>query len=72
MRQQCAPPWPKFRDCASVLPAADRRPQPGEGLRQAELDMLLDKIAASGIESLTPEERRRLDEASRRLRDEKG
>ncbi|MEZ5231835.1 MAG: DUF6576 domain-containing protein [Acidimicrobiales bacterium] len=47
-------------------------PKPGEGLRQAELDMLLDKIAASGIESLTPEERRRLDEASRRLRDEKG
>lgn len=47
-------------------------PRPGDGLRQAELDMLLDKIAAEGIESLTREERRRLDEASRRLRDEKG
>lgn len=47
-------------------------PKAGDGLRQAELDMLLDKIAANGIESLTPEERRRLDEASRRLRDEKG
>ncbi len=46
-------------------------PKPGDGLRQAELDMLLDKIAANGIESLTPEERRRLDEASRRLRDER-
>lgn len=46
-------------------------PKAGDGLRQAELDMLLDKIAANGIESLTPEERRRLDEASRRLRDEK-
>jgi hypothetical protein len=47
-------------------------PRPGEGLRQAEIDMLLDKIAAEGIDSLTREERRRLDEASRRLRDEKG
>ena len=46
--------------------------RPGEGLRHAEIDVLLDKIAAQGIESLTPEERRRLDEASRRLRDEKG
>jgi hypothetical protein len=47
-------------------------PRPGDGLRQAEIDMLLDKIAAEGIDSLTREERRRLDEASRRLRDEKG
>lgn len=54
---------------AATRPAG---PKPGDGLRQAELDMLLDKIAADGIESLTREERRRLDEASRRLRDEKG
>ncbi len=54
---------------AAVRPAG---PKPGDGLRQAELDMLLDKIAAEGIESLTREERKRLDEASRRLRDEKG
>lgn len=47
-------------------------PKPGEGLHQAELDMLLDKIASEGIGSLTAEERRRLDEASRRLRDERG
>jgi membrane associated rhomboid family serine protease len=36
---------------------------------QAEIDRLLDKISASGIESLTPAERRFLAEESRRLRD---
>lgn len=35
---------------------------------QADMDWLLDKISASGIDSLTAEERRRLDEHSRRLR----
>jgi hypothetical protein len=34
-----------------------------------EVDRLLDKIAVSGMESLTPAERASLDEASRRLRD---
>ncbi|MFN0026981.1 MAG: DUF6576 domain-containing protein [Acidimicrobiales bacterium] len=55
-------------------PAAYRPPpnRPGDGLRQAEVDVLLDKIAEHGIGSLTPEERRRLDEASKRLREEKG
>ena len=67
---------PKKRKLKSVpTSSAAVRPvptvRPGEGLRQAELDMLLDKIAAEGIDSLSPEERRRLDEASRRLRDEK-
>jgi membrane associated rhomboid family serine protease len=33
------------------------------------LDQLLDKISAHGLSSLTPEERRLLDEAARRLRD---
>jgi hypothetical protein len=32
----------------------------------AELDRVLDKISATGIESLTPEERRFLDEVSKR------
>jgi len=57
------PPPPVFR------PAAPGRPT--DGLRQAEIDVLLDKIAAQGIDSLTAEERRRLDEASRRLRDDR-
>lgn len=51
-------PPPVYRPTA---PRADRD-------RQDEIDVLLDKIAAQGIDSLTPEERRRLDEASRRLR----
>jgi len=54
-------PPPVYRPTA---PRADRD-------RQDEIDVLLDKIAAQGIDSLTPEERRRLDEASRRLRDDK-
>jgi membrane associated rhomboid family serine protease len=37
---------------------------------QAEIDRLLDKIAASGLDSLTPDERRRLNDASKRLRGE--
>ncbi|QYG93988.1 hypothetical protein HC251_17135 [Iamia sp. SCSIO 61187] len=37
-------------------------------LEQAELDVLLDKIGQSGIDSLTKEERRRLDELSRKMR----
>ncbi len=37
-------------------------------LEQAELDVLLDKIGQSGIASLSDEERRRLDELSRRMR----
>lgn len=44
-------------------------PQPPE---QREIDMLLDKIAKGGLDSLTPQERRRLDEVSRRWRDERG
>jgi hypothetical protein len=37
---------------------------------QDEIDALLDKIAAQGLDSLTNDERQRLDRASRRLRGE--
>jgi hypothetical protein len=37
---------------------------------QDEIDTLLDKIAAEGLDSLTSDERQRLDRASRRLRGE--
>jgi membrane associated rhomboid family serine protease len=37
----------------------------------AEIDALLDKIAASGLESLSPAERQQLDQASKRLRDDR-
>lgn len=35
---------------------------------QAELDLLLDKISANGMDGLTPDEKRRLNELSKRLR----
>lgn len=47
-------------------------PTAADLLRQAEIDVLLDKISEHGIASLTPDERRRLDEHSRRLREERG
>ena len=38
---------------------------------QAELDMLLDKISANGMDGLTADEKRRLNELSKRLRNRK-
>jgi len=35
---------------------------------QAELDLLLDKISANGMDGLTADEKRRLNELSKRLR----
>jgi len=43
---------------------------PPETHIQDALDRVLDKISATGIESLTPDERRLLDDMSRHLRDE--
>ena len=50
---------------ASIKP---RRP-PDRNPTQAEIDRVLDKISARGIESLTPAERRFLTEMSRKMRD---
>lgn len=51
-------------------PAAKaRRPAPPRDPTRAEIDRVLDKISASGIESLTPAERKFLTEMSRRMRD---
>ncbi len=41
---------------------------PDAAAAQHELDLLLDKISASGLDSLTPDEKRRLNELSKRLR----
>lgn len=49
-------------------PAPPRPPSPDAAAAQAELDRLLDKISAGGLESLTAEEKRRLNELSKRLR----
>lgn len=43
-------------------------PTPDAVAAQAELDILLDKISATGLESLTGDEKRRLNELSKRLR----
>jgi len=42
-----------------------------DAMRQARIDSLLDKIAASGLDSLTPEERKWLNDASKRSRDDR-
>jgi hypothetical protein len=55
---------------ATVTPIRSS-PTSADLLRQAEVDILLDKINEHGINSLTNEERRRLDEHSRRMRDER-
>jgi membrane associated rhomboid family serine protease len=44
------------------------RPSPDAAAAQAELDSLLDKISATGLDSLTADEKRRLNELSKRLR----
>lgn len=59
------------RPPAEVIPMRPAQPTPEDLLRQAEVDILLDKISEHGLDSLTPEERRRLDEHSRRLRGER-
>ncbi len=55
------------------LPRPERAPapQPNAAPRSVEddVDRVLDKISASGLDSLTPDERRLLDEASRELRE---
>jgi len=45
-------------------------PTAADLLRQAEIDVLLDKISEHGIDSLSAAERRRLDELSKRMRDD--
>ena len=52
-----------------VVTPAYRPPVVDRGI-QDEIDTLLDKIAAEGLDSLTSDERQRLDRASRRLRGE--
>jgi hypothetical protein len=49
-------------------PPPPSRPSPDAAAAQAELDQLLDKISESGLESLSSNEKRRLNELSKRLR----
>lgn len=63
---------PKFKVLPGQAPAAPRRDRPAPPKSMAEIDALLDKIARSGIHSLTPEERARLDQSSAELMKRKG
>jgi membrane associated rhomboid family serine protease len=53
---------------AAAQPGRKARQSGGTAKRYDEMDRVLDKISESGLESLTPEERKVLDEASRKLR----
>ena len=57
-----------LRPLATSSVTAERKAASDEGPENDEVDRVLDKISESGMQSLTPEERRLLDEASRRLR----
>ena len=59
---------PSSRDTEphAALPVRQATPRAGNDPVTAELDRVLDKISATGIESLTTEERRFLDEVSKR------
>lgn len=59
-RQVIEGPW--------SAPPPPTRPSPDTAAAQAELDALLDKISAGGLDSLTNHEKRRLNELSKRLR----
>ncbi len=48
--------------------APSTAPSPDAVAAQAELDLLLDKISAGGLDSLTADEKRRLNDLSKRLR----
>jgi hypothetical protein len=50
------------------LPRKPERRGAPPGPTQHEVDRVLDKISASGLDSLTPEERRFLDDQSRKMR----
>lgn len=54
---------------AARASAATKPPRPGRDPAHSEIDRVLDKISARGIESLTPAERRFLAEMSRKMRD---
>jgi membrane associated rhomboid family serine protease len=61
---------PRASRQGGVPPSAQRTKARGEGdpRANAEIDRVLDKIIASGVESLTPAERKFLTEISRRMR----
>jgi membrane associated rhomboid family serine protease len=67
-----AGPWPSSRPGPSSSSRLPQPPPTAEHLAdQAELDSLLDKISDRGMDGLTSEEKRRLNELSKRMRNRK-
>ena len=65
-------PLPRAARGSAPAGAGGTKPRPGADARaHAEIDRVLDKISATGIESLTPAERKFLTEMSRRMRDKR-
>lgn len=62
----------KSSNPSSVVTGPWAPPSPNTSADQLEVDRLLDKISAQGLDSLSAEERRRLKEASERLRRDRG
>lgn len=62
----------KSNSPSSVVTGPWAPPSPSMSADQMEVDRLLDKISAQGIDSLSAEERRRLKDASERLRRDRG
>jgi hypothetical protein len=61
-------PWTRRPTPPTALPQPPGGPSVSD---QVELDNLLDKISASGMDGLTDDEKRRLNELSKRLRNRK-
>jgi Rhomboid family len=67
-----AGPWPSSRGGPSRTSGLPQPPPPpGFGADQAELDALLDKISERGMDGLSSDEKRRLNELSKRMRNRK-
>jgi membrane associated rhomboid family serine protease len=67
-----AGPWPSSRSGPSRTSALPQPPQPAAyDADQAALDALLDKISERGMDGLSSDEKRRLNELSKRMRNRK-
>lgn len=62
-------PAPSRREPVAAAAPAVVAPVDARAAAQAEMDLMLDKISAGGLASLSADERARLDELSRRLRE---
>jgi hypothetical protein len=67
-KQTKSPVRRRFKEPVGAVHHERSKERPDESNDYDEIDRVLDKISETGLESLTADERRLLDEASRRLR----